>query len=202
MPKQTSRIDQVQKIARDRGVLRPSDLDEFGIPRRYAQLLFERGQLERVGRGLYVLAGTPPTEFRSLAEAFSRVPHGTVSLLSALHFHQLTSQNPFEVWIAIEVKARQPKDPQLPIRFVRFSGKAFSYGAETHEIEGVSVRIYSPAKSVADCMKFRNKIGLDVALEALNDCIRQKKATVDELLEAAQVCRVEKVMKPYMEAIL
>src|SRR3974390_771864 len=133
--------------------------------------------------------------------AAKRVPHGVVCLLSALRFHVLTTQMPFEVWLAIDPKARLPQTENPPLRIVRFSGAALTYGAAPHTIEGVTVRITTPAKTVADCFKYRNKIGLDVALEALRDCYRQRKATMDELYLAAKVCRVARVIRPYLEVI-
>lgn len=137
----------------------------------------------------------------TMAEASKRVPHGVVCLLSALRFHELTTQSPFEVWLAIGEKARLPKLDYPPLRTVRFSGDALAFGIEEHKAEGVDVRVYSPAKTVADCFKYRNKIGLDVAIEALRDCLRQRKATMDELWNAAKVCRMSKVMRPYLESI-
>jgi predicted transcriptional regulator of viral defense system len=129
------------------------------------------------------------------------VPRGIICLLSALRFHGLTTQAPFEVWIAIDVKAWHPKVDNLPLRVVRFSGEALAAGIEEHVIEQVHVRIYGAAKTVADCFKYRNKIGLDVALEALRDCWRLRRATMDELWTYAKVCRVANVMRPYLEAI-
>jgi predicted transcriptional regulator of viral defense system len=123
-----------------------------------------------------------------------------VCLLSALQFHDLTTQAPFQVWLAIDRKAWLPKEPRLPIRIVRFSGPALEKGIEEHIIEGVSVKVYNPAKTVADCFKYRNKIGLDVALEALRDCRRERKCTNYDLWEYAKICRVANVMKPYLEA--
>ncbi len=124
-----------------------------------------------------------------------------VCLLSALQNHHLTTQAPFEVWLAIAEKARLPKIEYPPLRVVRFSGPSLSFGIEEHEVDGVRVRVYSPAKTVADCFKYRNKIGLDVAIEALRDCLRQRKATRDELWSAAKVCRMSNVMRPYLEAV-
>jgi predicted transcriptional regulator of viral defense system len=174
---------------------------EHGIPREYLARLTRRGYVNRVGWGLYVPADADVTEHHSLAESGKKVPHGVVCLLSALRYHGLGTQNPFEVWIAIAEKARMPKLEHLAARFLRFSGTALTYGVEEHDIEGVRVRVYSPAKTVADCFKYRNKIGLDVALEALRDCWRQRKATMDELWEAAKVCRVANVMRPYLESL-
>jgi predicted transcriptional regulator of viral defense system len=182
------------------GVLRPRDLDTRHIARQYLHLLHVRGLVNRVGRGLYVAAGADLTEHHSLAEASKRVPYSVVCLLSALRFHGLTTQNPFEVWIAIGPKARSPRSDSLRLRVVRFSGKALTSGIEQHSIEGVTVRVYRPAKTVADCFKYRNKIGLDVALEALRECWRERRATMDELWEHAKICRVANVMRPYLEA--
>ena len=123
------------------------------------------------------------------------------TLLSALRFHGLTTQNPFEVWMAVGIKARRPELDWPPVRIVRFSGPALEYGVEEHDIEGITVRVYNAAKTVADCFKYRNKIGLDVAIEALRDCWRKQKATADELWAAAKVCRVTNVMRPYLESL-
>lgn len=194
--------NKVLEIARGAGVLRPRDLDAHGIPRKYLNLLFHQGLLHRVGRGLYVLVNAEPTENRTLAEVCKRVTAGVICLLSALRFHDLTTQMPHQVWLAIHYKARLPKEPKLPIRIVRFSGAALDAGVEEHLIEGVSVKVYNPAKTVADCFKYRNKIGLDVSLEALRDCRGQRKCTNDELWHYAKICRVAKVMKPYLEATL
>ena len=197
-----SRKEQVIEVVKEKGVLRPKDLDSYGIPREYLSRLCERGLLQRVGRGLYVLADAEVTEYQTLAEAAKRVPQGVLCLLSALQFHGLTTQAPFEVWMALEQKAWQPQVDRPRMRFVRFSGPAFESGVEEHRIEGVLVKVYCPAKTVADCFKYRNKIGLDLAMEALRDCRGQRKCTNDALWQYAKVCRVAKVMKPYLEASL
>ena len=195
------RTQQILEIVAEVGVLRPRDLDAHGIPRIYLSRLCERGLLDRVGRGLYVLPDADVSEHHTLAEAGKRVPHGVVCLLSALRFHGLTTQSPSEVWLAIGNKAWRPQVDYPPLRFVRFSERTLEAGVEEHSIEGVLVRIYNPAKTVADCFKYRNKIGLDVALEALRDCRRQRRCTNDELWHYAKICRVANVMRPYMEAI-
>ncbi|MEJ2737048.1 MAG: type IV toxin-antitoxin system AbiEi family antitoxin domain-containing protein [Anaerolineae bacterium] len=194
------RTQQILEIVGEAGVLRPRDLDAHGIPRIYLSRLCERGLLDRVGRGLYVLPDADVSEHHTLAEAGKRVPHGVVCLLSALRFHGLTTQSPSEVWLAIANKAWRPQVDYPPLRFVRFSERTLEAGVEEHSIEGVLVRIYNPAKTVADCFKYRNKIGLDVALEALRDCRRQRRCTNDELWHYAKICRVANVMRPYMEA--
>jgi predicted transcriptional regulator of viral defense system len=182
-------------------MLRVRDLASHGIHPEYLRRLCRQGLLTRTARGLYVPSDASPTENRTLAEACKRVPHGVVCLLSALQFHGLTAQTPFEVWLAIDRKARRPEEKQIPLRIVRFSGPALTVGVEEHRIEGVPVKVYSPAKTVADCFKYRNKIGLDVALEALRDCRKKRRATADELWEAAKVCRVTNVMRPYLESL-
>ena len=194
------RTQQILEIVAKAGVLRPRDLDAHGIPRIYLSRLCERGLLDRVGRGLYVLPDADVSEHHTLAEAGKRVPHGVVCLLSALRFHGRTTQSPSEVWLAIGNKAWRPQVDYPPLRFVRFSERTLEAGVEEHSIEGVLVRIYNPAKTVADCFKYRNKIGLDVALEALRDCRRQRRCTNDELWHYAKICRVANVMRPYMEA--
>ncbi len=187
-------------IFRRHGVLRPRDV-AGDISRTEIGRLVEKGHLERIGRGLYVPAKAKATEHHTLAEAAKRIPHGVVCLLSALCFHGLTTQSPHEVWLAIDVKARKPKTDWPPLRIVRFSGVALRFGVEAHTIEGVVVRVTSKEKTVADCFKYRNKVGLDVALEALRDCLRSKRRSVDGLAEAAAVSRVTNVMRPYLEAL-
>jgi predicted transcriptional regulator of viral defense system len=157
--------------------------------------------MERTGRGLYRMADAPITEHYSLAEVAKRLPGATVCLLSALVFHGMTTQIPVEVWIALPRGGRTPRLDNRKLRIVRFTGPALTEGREQHRIEGVPVMIYSPAKTVADCFKFRNKIGLDVALEALRECVRQRKAAIAEIRRSAEICRVARVMQPYLESL-
>lgn len=192
--------DRLLRLARKTGAFRPRDLDQHGIAREYLRLAQERGLLRRVGWGLYVAADADLTEHHSFAEVAKRVPRGVVCLLSALRFHELTSQAPFEVWLAIGESAWAPRIETPRVRLVRFSRTALEFGQETHKIEGVPVKVFTPAKTVADCFRYRNKIGTDVAIEALRDCVRSRKATTDELWQAAKVCRVANVMRPYLEA--
>ena len=193
--------ERILQLLSKTGVLRPRDLEEVGISGVYLNKLYAEGVLDRPSRGLYTLHDTEPSEYRTIAEASKRVPHGIICLLSALRYHDLTTQSPFEVWLAIDQKARLPNIDYPPLRIVRFSGDALSFGVQEYKVEGVKIRVYSPAKTVADCFKYRNKIGLDVAIEALRDCWQQKKATMDELWDAAKVCRMSKVMRPYLEAV-
>jgi len=182
-------------------VLRAGDLARQGITRTTLQRLMERGEIERVGRGLYTLAGGDVTEHHSFVEACQRVPQGVVCLLSALRFHDLTTQNPFEVWLAIPRQAWRPQEGDVALRLVYLSPRVYEAGLEVHRVEGVDIRVYSAAKTVADCFKFRTKVGLDVALEALRDYRRKHRAGLDELWRLAKLCRVTGVMRPYLEVI-
>ena len=193
--------ERVLQLARERGILRPKDLQDIGVPREYLRRLRDEGALEQPARGLYVLTSGKPTEHQSLAEVCKRVPQGVICLLSALQFHRLTTQLPHEVWIALHSKAWAPKLDSPRLRIARFSAATLAYGVEERQIGGVVVRVFNPAKTVADCFKFRNKIGLDVALEALRDCLAKRKASPDEIWKAARVCRVDKVVRPYLEAV-
>jgi predicted transcriptional regulator of viral defense system len=196
----TTKRDQILRMLKKIRVLRPQDVEAVGISRTYLNKLHSQGVLDRPSRGLYVLQDDETSEQRSLVEACRRVPRGIVCLLSALQFHGLTTQAPFEVWMAVDEKARLPRVDYPPLRIVRFSGDALTTGVQEHVVEGVTVRVYAPAKTVADCFKYRNKIGIDVAIEALRDCLKQRKATADELWQAAKVCRMTNVMRPYLEA--
>ncbi len=184
-----------------RGHLRPSDLTTLGIPRSTLYRMTREGAIVRVQRGLYTLPGAawPPAP---LAHVARQIPGGRICLLSALQFHGLTTQAPFEVWVAIHPKARRPALEWPPVRVVRFSGESLTAGVEQHDIDGVSVAIYGPAKAVADCFKYRNKIGLDVALEALRSVWQEHKVTMDELWYYARICRVARVMRPYLESVV
>jgi len=197
----TTQAEKVLDLVRKAGVLRPRDLDAHGIPRTYLSRLQAAGKLHRIGRGLYVLPDGEVSEHRSLAEACKRVPKGVVCLINALRFHELTTQAPFEVWLAIGEKSWRPRVDYPRLRIVRFSSAALDAGVEKHRIEGVPVPIFNPAKTVADCFKYRNKIGLDIAVEALRECWRSRRCSMDELWTYAKVCRVQNVMRPYLESI-
>jgi predicted transcriptional regulator of viral defense system len=203
MSKKRSRGEITKKvldILKNRGSLRARDLEYEGISREMLRYLFNKGKIERSGRGLYRPI-EQMDEHRSLLDASKRVPKGIICLLSALRFHEIGTQDPFEVWMALPNKSWRPRINVTRLRFVYLSGKAFSEGIEVKETQGGKIRIYGPAKTVADVFKFRNKIGLDVAIEALKDCLRSRKATRDELWHYAKICRVQKIMKPYLEAM-
>jgi predicted transcriptional regulator of viral defense system len=183
------------------GLVRPAELEERGISRRQLYELVRAGLVDRHGRGIYAAAGHSPTAEHSLALVAKRVPAGVFCLLTALRFHGLTTQSPADVWIALPEKARRPRIDYPRLRVARFSGKALTEGIETHRVEGVEVRVYSAAKTVADCFKYRNKIGIDVAVEALQDYTRRYRGGATELSRFARVCRVTRVMQPYLDAI-
>ena len=183
------------------GIVRPRDIEAIGLPREYLLRLHRQGKIVRSGRGLYSLPDATITERHSYAEAARRVPGSIFCLLSALAFHEITTQSPASVWIALPQGARRPTISSLSLRVVRLSGASLTEGIEKHKVEGVPIRVYSVAKTVADCFKFRNKIGLDVAIEALKDSLGQKKATVNEIYRYARICRVSNVIRPYMEAL-
>lgn len=192
---------QVLERIRRAGVVRPRDLDTLGVTRVRLARLTAEGKVVRLGRSLYTVPDAPLTEHHSLAAASKRVPRGVVCLLSALRYHDISTQAPFEVWMAIGEKAWRPAGGAPPVRIVRFSGRALKDGIEEHTIDGVRVRIYGLAKTVADCFKYRNKIGLDVAIEALRDALRGRRCTVEELWKYAEICRVASVMRPYLASL-
>jgi predicted transcriptional regulator of viral defense system len=198
----TPREHEVLELVRELGIVRGKDLEERRFSRKYLSRLARKGELERISRGLYGIPDSDVTEHQSLAEIAKLYPDVVVCLLSALQFHGLTTQMPRQVWIAIEVDARAPAKSPVWVRVVRFSGRALTEGVETHSVGTVPVQVYSVAKTVADCFKFRNKIGTDVAVEALKESLRDRRTSPDELLKFGAICRVENVMRPYLEAVV
>lgn len=198
----TAPLEKLLHLAEAKGLIRARDLAEHGIPRQYLSFACGRGLLERLDRGLYSLPGAVQTEHRSLVEVCALVPHGVICLLSALQFHGMTTQSPFEVWLAIGESKDIPRISLVRLRIARFSADSLKDGVERHEVNGAELRVFSAAKTVADCFKYRNKIGVDVAAEALRDYLRQRKGAIDDLTKHARVCRVERVMQPYLEALL
>jgi len=188
-------------LLRQAGMVRTGEFEKRGISRTDLHRLRERGVIEKVARGLYTLPSAVLTERHSLAEASRRVPGGVICLLTALRFHDLTTQNPFQVWIAIDQKAWRPQGKGVSLRLVHLSGKSFTEGVEAHDVSGVTIHVYSAPKTVADCFKFRNKVGLDVAVEALRDYRKRSPKGLDQLWRFAEINRVARVLKPYLEAI-
>ena len=198
---QDTHTQRVLDLLRQRGMLRPSDLDDIGAPRIVLTRMTASGLLEKAGRGLYRLPDSHPSEHESLAAIATKVPQAVFCLLTALQFHELTTQLPRQVWIAMPRGSHTPKIDYPPIKMVQYAGDAYSEGIEVVERDQVKLRVYGVAKTVADCFKHRNKIGLDVALEALKDARAKKKATADDLWHFAKICRVANVMRPYLEAV-
>lgn len=192
----------LKALAGRRQVVTAGDAARAGIHSQHLTRLVAEGVFERIGRGRYRLASRPISEHHGLVVAARNAPNGVICLLSALGFHGLGTQLPAEVWIAIERRARPPSLRHPPLRVVRYSGAAFTEGIEIHRVERQPVRVYSVAKTLADLFKYRNKVGLDVAIEALREAWLERKFTVDALDRAARVCRVARVMRPYVEAVV
>jgi predicted transcriptional regulator of viral defense system len=192
----------LKALARRRGLFTSADARDAGVHSQELTRLLTTGVIQRVARGQYRFADRPITEHHALALAARTVPRGVICLLSALSFHGIGTQLPADVWIAIDTRARKPAVRQLALQIVRNSGPAFTEGVQIHRIEGEPVRVYSVAKTLADLFKFRNKVGLDVALEALREAWKERKFTMPALDRAAKACRVERVMRPYVEAVV
>jgi predicted transcriptional regulator of viral defense system len=192
----------VLQLARKQVLLRASHLSEHGVPTIALTRLVKAGKLERIARGLYCLPNAAASGRRSLAEISIRLPRGVICLLSALRVHEIGTQAPFEVWLAIPQRMMTPKIRGQQVRIVRMSGRALSEGVQHIKADGVQIPVFTAAKTVADCFKYRNKIGLDVALEALRESWRARKVTMDQLWHFAAVNRVTNVMRPYLEALV
>jgi predicted transcriptional regulator of viral defense system len=193
--------EKILKVARKRSVFRAADITDIAEPRAELSRMVAQGKLVRVERGLYSLPDADICENHSLAEAVKRYPGGVICLISALYFHGIGTQLPYETWIMRKDRKTAP-DTGIPVRFVYSTDDAFSFGIEKHNIEGTEVNIYSPAKTIADCFKYRNKIGLDVAIEALVESWKAKLFTMDELWTAVKICRIEKIIQPYVEMLV
>ncbi|KXW56426.1 type IV toxin-antitoxin system AbiEi family antitoxin domain-containing protein [Ferrovum sp. PN-J185] len=191
----------VLNLVNQKGMLRPSDLAIIGAPRVVLTRMTASGLLEKTGRGIYRLPSNQGSEFESLTTIATKVPQAVFCLLTALQFHELTTQLPHQVWIAMPRGSHTPKIDCPPVKMVQFSDESYSEGIDLVQRDQIKLRVYSVAKTIADCFKHRNKIGLDVALEALKDARAQKKATNDDLWRFAKICRVANVMRPYLETV-
>ena len=196
----TSLTDHILALAREKRLLRAVDLSKRGLSPQMLIKLHQAGRLERVARGVYSLPGIDLTEHQTLAEVCTRVPKAVICLLSALQFHEIGTQQPHEVWIALPEATQAPTITYPPLRIARLRGPAYTEGIETVTDQGTSIRVYGIAKTITDCFKFRNKVGLDVALEALKDAWRRRKVSMEDLSRYARVNRVERVMQPNLEA--
>lgn len=201
MPANDTQTQRVLTLASQRGLLRASHLQELGIARVVLSRLTASGQLERVGRGVYRLPDTQGAEHESLATIAVKVPQAVFCLLTALQIHELTTQLPRQVWIAMPQGSHLPKMDYPPVKMVQFSGEAYAQGIEVVRADQVELRVYGVAKTVADCFKHRNKVGLDVAIEALREALAANKTNANDLWRFAKICRVANVMRPYLEAL-
>jgi predicted transcriptional regulator of viral defense system len=191
----------VLALARQKGMLRSSDLSDVGVARVVLTRLAASGQLEKAGRGLYRLPQTQASEFESLIAVAIKVPQAIFCLLTALQFHGLTTQLSRQLWIAMPRGSHTPTIDYPPVKMVQFTGASYMEGVEVLERDQVKLKVYSVAKTIADCFKHRNKIGIDVALEALKDARAQRKVSANDLWHFAKICRVANVMRPYLEAL-
>jgi predicted transcriptional regulator of viral defense system len=195
-------LDKLRHLFKDKGgVIRTTEAIREGVHPRTLYQLRDNGTLERLSRGVYRISERKPLSDPDLVTVSIRVPKGIICLVSALAFHEITTQIPHAISIALEKGAESPRIDYPPVVVYRFSQTSLAAGIEKHEIDGVKIRVYSPEKTIADCFKFRNKIGMDIVLEALRLYRARKKASLQRLLEYARICRVEKVMSPYLEII-
>jgi len=194
------KMEKVLKIAEEKGIIRPKDVQKEGLPRKYVYRLHDQGKLEKIDRGLYKIPEKEFTENQMLLEVAKKCHKATICLLSALRFHEMTSQNPHRIWIAVHNQDKKP-EINVPLKVIRMTGKALTEGREEHKVDGISLKVYTPAKTVADCFKFRNKIGLDVAIEALREYKSNDMGEMSKLWEYAKLDRVHNVIQPYAEAI-
>ena len=196
-----TRLNKASSAAGGLGVFRARDFVVAGYPREYLRRLVRRGEVRQLGRGLYASATFDGDNNQTLVEAAKKVPRGVVCLTSALQFHQIGTQSPHQVWLALPRGTNFPRAGEMPFRFCKFSEASHAFGVQEHKLPGGTVRIFSPAKTVADCFKYRNKYGLDVAVEALREGWRSRSFTMNELVAAAEVCRVRRVIQPYLEML-
>ena len=200
-PMNVNHSELILSLARTNGLLRTRDVDHAGVPRAILAGLAQDGRLVKIGRGLYCLPDRTGSEHDTVAEVAARSKIGVLCLVSALRFHELTTQHSSEIWLAIPHKAHAPRFDYPPLRIVRMSGDALTQGIDEVDVAGTTVRVFCIAKTVADCFKFRNKIGIDVALEALREAWQERRVNMDDLWRYAEVCRVANVMRPYIESV-
>ncbi|MCK4642552.1 type IV toxin-antitoxin system AbiEi family antitoxin domain-containing protein [bacterium] len=193
--------DKVLKIVEKEGMITPKEIEKRNISRQYIYQLYRKGKLEKVSRGLYKLANSLFSQNEMLIAVANSIPAATICLLTALRFHDMTVQNSYRIWISIHHKSHSPR-ASIPLKIIRMTGKSLTEGREEYVIDNTKIFVYNPAKTVADCFKFRNKIGIDVALEALREFIDQKKGTIDELWRYAKIDRVQNIIRPYLEVQL
>lgn len=192
----------VMNLIRKKGIIRPKEVEEAGVERMYLTRMVSKGLIVKIARGLYSLPGTDFKGYESYVEIAKKVPAGIIFLISALNFHNITTQISGKVHIAVKNNTWKPEIASVDVKYYSLNDPAYSFGIEKHKINKATIKVYSPAKTVADCFKFRNKVGIDVAVEALKETVRSKRATIAEIYEAAKICGVNKVIQPYMESIV
>jgi len=192
----------IKAVLKDTPVFRTRDAEGLNISRTQLLELEQRGEVQRLARGIWALGGYEPSENHSLAIVGKAVPGARICLLTALRFHEVTTQNPHEVWIAIGVKDWKPKLKYPSLRVNRFSGAAWELGLEEHVVDGVPIKVYTVAKTVVDLFRYRKKIGIDVALEGLREGWRYNRFTMDEIVPIARSCRMLRIMQPYLESLV
>jgi predicted transcriptional regulator of viral defense system len=197
-----TRTEKIMNLLKKNKMIRSKDVEDIGVPREYLLRMLRNGLVVRITHGLYSLPDEDFEGYDSFIEAMKTVRGGVICLISALTFHDITTQSSPDIWIAVRNGSWRPETGSVKIRYFIFSDKSYEFGIEVHKINNVDVRVYSVAKTVADCFKFRNKIGLDVAVETLREAIRNKKVSISEIYEAAKVCKVAKVIQPYLESIV
>lgn len=195
-------VPSLAELFKETPILRSKDLEKAGFKRIALSRLVASGEIQRLRRGLYCLPEYRMNEYGDLAIVGKRIPEALICLLSALRYHELTTQAPTEIWIAIDRKSRAPTFEYPSLKVVRFGQQALTYGVEMKTVEGVMIRITTIEKTIADCFKYRNKVGLDVALEALRDAVQKRSLNRDELWRCARIDRVANVIRPYLEALV
>ncbi len=194
-------VESIRELASIKPVFTAADVQAVGATKAALGRLVTRGEVMRMARGVYMLASADVSPHHSLLETQLRVPRGVISLLSALAYHELSDEMPHEVWVAHARSQARPSVPELPIKFVAMSLNSFEFGVEVHTIQGVDLKVTSPAKTIADCFKFRSAVGIEACVSALRDFKHRRVGSPNELMEAARVCRVAEVMRPYLEAL-
>ena len=193
--------EQLKKMFARNRIVRASTIRDAGISAQFITNMLRNGEITRLGRGVYSLAEAAATEMSDIEALSHVVPRGVICLVSALRFHGLTDENPHEISVAVKHGSHPPKIEYPPVQFFVFSGLAYSSGVESHSVNGTELRVYSIEKTIADCFKYRNKIGLDIAVSALQDAVKKGKVNYNSLWESAKICRVSKIIRPYMEAV-
>ena len=194
--------DKVKELLDQSPMITSAQSAIIGIDSKTLSRMTDDGEINRIARGLYTSADYIPGTYHSFIEACKVIDNGVICLLSAIAFHEIGTQNPSEIWMAIPRRSRKPQMKELPLRITQFTGDSYSKGMEQRTVDGAEIKVYNIPKTIADCFKYRNKIGLSVAIEALKDVIHSNRASIDDIIYYARICRVQEVIRPYMESIV